>query len=536
NLSPQQWVEVRTQAFKEKYGNWEVVQMETPIHKSKGKLPNLDSAEKWAKINLQGKSGINQFTGEQISISRKSIKEMLNEYALIKSVDVRTHLSALQSVLDFIITGIPAEIHRDTHGRYFNVMRIYNAIEIDGKIYRVKSTIRKVLQGDKYYSYEIQKMELTEKSGPSPDREGETPRNGNNSINSITGAKLLKGVKKTNSDEDILPHLDFLDENGEPRLSEITRTTQATPEAGDTNHSSAEKHTESLSHNQLDQPDTPHDGQLVQIDFNSIFDAISGRNHRKTLPMQKRIEYAQQVIKRIDASHIKIYMTPNDLPPKISKQFSTEGTTLGFFDPRTDQAGIFLERATTKEEIERVIMHEIVGHRGIRAIFGPGTAYFYQKVFEGMPPKAQKKYFERYGEWQTAADEYIADIAAGMYNLPGYKEIWKDIKSIFRYFVRKVHPQLKINDSDIHLYLQRARLHGPYRTLNLPSKRIYPTNIEEAQEVLKDILPQLKELFPQLKDQINTEKRPDDPHRPTNEPDNDGLVKEYKIPMAKDMD
>ena len=75
----------------------------------------------------------------------------------------------------------------------------YGQVYVDGKVYRVKSTVRKVKQGDKYYTYEVQEMELIEERGANPNREGGTPHNGNTSNNSITGAKLLKGVKKTNS-------------------------------------------------------------------------------------------------------------------------------------------------------------------------------------------------------------------------------------------------------------------------------------------------------------------------------------------------
>ena len=61
-------------------------------------------------------------------------------------------------------------------------------------------------------------MELIEKRGANPNREGETPHNGNTSNNSITGAKLLNGVKKTNSNEDILQYSKIIDSNGEPRV------------------------------------------------------------------------------------------------------------------------------------------------------------------------------------------------------------------------------------------------------------------------------------------------------------------------------
>ena len=91
----------------------------------------------------------------------------------------------------------------DTHERDFDVMRLYNTIEIDGKVYLVKSTVRKVKQGDKFYTYEIQEMELIEERGANPIREGATPHNGNTPITSIIGAKLLNGVKRTNSNEGI---------------------------------------------------------------------------------------------------------------------------------------------------------------------------------------------------------------------------------------------------------------------------------------------------------------------------------------------
>lgn len=91
----------------------------------------------------------------------------------------------------------------DTHERDFDVMRLYNTIEINGKVFRVKSTVRKVKQGDKFYTYEIQEMELIEERGANPIREGATPHNGNTPITSIIGAKLLNGVKRTNINEGI---------------------------------------------------------------------------------------------------------------------------------------------------------------------------------------------------------------------------------------------------------------------------------------------------------------------------------------------
>lgn len=190
----------------------EIADMVTPILHSKGGFNNLSEGEAWAKKNLQGKSETNRFTGEKISIGKKAIGEMFHP-KFTKTVGEQEHLKALMSVLDFIREGIPGEIHTDTHGRDFNVMRLYNAIEIDGEVYRVKSTVKKVKQGDRYYTYELQEMELIEETPEAlglPRGIDHMPRL--NSTNSITGAKLLEKVKKTNSDDLILPKKDEIQE------------------------------------------------------------------------------------------------------------------------------------------------------------------------------------------------------------------------------------------------------------------------------------------------------------------------------------
>lgn len=179
----------------------DIAEMETPILESRGTFAKLADAEKWAKENLQGKTFVNSFTGDEINISGHSIKEMLAP-KFSKAINEKTHMAAIMSVPDFIETGIPAEIHKDTHGRGYDVMRLYNAIVIDGELYRVKSTVKRYVDGDRYYTYEIQEMELLK--GTQTTALGLDDSSRPQLQSSITGANLLKGVKKTNFDEEIL--------------------------------------------------------------------------------------------------------------------------------------------------------------------------------------------------------------------------------------------------------------------------------------------------------------------------------------------
>ena len=74
-------------------------------------------------------------------------------------------------------------------------------LKLTAKYIVLNLQLRKVEQGDKFYTYKIQEMELIEERGANPIREGATPHNGNTPITSIIGAKLLNGVKRTNSNE-----------------------------------------------------------------------------------------------------------------------------------------------------------------------------------------------------------------------------------------------------------------------------------------------------------------------------------------------
>ena len=90
-------------------------------------------------------------------------------------------------------------------------MRLYGAIDIDGTIYRVKTTVKRYNDSQektKAYSYEVTEIELLE--GTLGDANKPLPRTTNSSI---TGAKLLNGVENSKG-EPILKSSKVVDENG----------------------------------------------------------------------------------------------------------------------------------------------------------------------------------------------------------------------------------------------------------------------------------------------------------------------------------
>ena len=220
NLSPKQWIDVRTKAFKEWFGDWElaskivdIIKIENAIHFS-----NIAEARRWAKANIVGICS-NPEIGD-VNISKESINKYLSEKAVKQSTSLGLHLSCLQKMPSIINSSIVGEIHKDKNNdkNILDIVRLYGCVTVDGELCRVKTTVKRYVDANlktKAYSYEVTEIELLDGSLETHTHSADSSSTSNNSI---TGAKLLKGVKKSNSNEEILSCSKVLDENGEPKV------------------------------------------------------------------------------------------------------------------------------------------------------------------------------------------------------------------------------------------------------------------------------------------------------------------------------
>lgn len=230
NLSPRQWAQVRTKAFKEWFGNWELAQKVLNIVaavKEHG-FKNFADAKAWANDNIV-RTLTNEETGGkgEIRISNNAVSKFLSESAVAKSESKDVHLSVLKVLPDVIRESVDAEQHPDykkgadgkrsaENGINDNVTihRLYGAVDIDGKTYRVKVTLKEYTDSNrpqKAYSYEATKIELLAGTLVG----GKTSNPSTN--NSISAAKLLENVESsTKRGKKLLDCSKVVDENGEP--------------------------------------------------------------------------------------------------------------------------------------------------------------------------------------------------------------------------------------------------------------------------------------------------------------------------------
>ena len=193
----------------------EVKVVDVPRHSFTGTGKDvLKAAEEWARKNIVGTHTAINSQGKQFEyeIGNKSVGKYVSSSSVQKSHNLGIHLSVLKRLPEVIQTSIEAEIHPDytkndsrerTVDSLVNVNslihRFYGAVDIDGKIYRVKTTIREFGDANlnaKAHNYEVTKIELIE--APSTyGLEANHEHLAMTSASSISVAKLLKDVEKS---------------------------------------------------------------------------------------------------------------------------------------------------------------------------------------------------------------------------------------------------------------------------------------------------------------------------------------------------
>lgn len=141
-----------------------------------------------------------------------------------------------------------------------------------------------------------------------------------------------------------------------------------------------------------------------------------------------------------------------DLPDGIQRQMKN-GRYPGLFDPKTGEVYMVMDEIIDVADAQATMLHEIVGHKGIRELFGKKIGEFTNRVLDSMPENERQEWIKKYnGNEQLAAEEYVARFAEG-YENPG---VWEKIKAIFRELFRDYGIDLKLSDNDLKYILWRG--------------------------------------------------------------------------------
>lgn len=191
----------------------------------------LRSAERWAKDNITGMHTATNSDGIEFdyNISGKSIEKYVSASSIAKSENLGVHLSVLKTLPNVIANSIEVEEHADyakdksskrsveNEVNAQSLMhRFYGAVNIDGKLYRVKTTIREYADTNRNanaHNYELTKIELLDAPSVGGIETSNRPV-AMTSNSSISVAKLLKDVEKSyDSGKKVLDESRKADEN-----------------------------------------------------------------------------------------------------------------------------------------------------------------------------------------------------------------------------------------------------------------------------------------------------------------------------------
>jgi hypothetical protein len=162
NLTEEQWLTVRTPAFKAWFGDWEqVARFTLPSH-----AESLEEAAAAAR-SMVGKRLTNDVLRIEAVLSNKNVGKMVSESATRKSVDARVHALAVANVDHLFSRAIAEYTHKDRNNdkNIKQIHRMFAPFVVGNEVFVAKLTVKELAQekeGNRLYSVEA--LEIKEAS------------------------------------------------------------------------------------------------------------------------------------------------------------------------------------------------------------------------------------------------------------------------------------------------------------------------------------------------------------------------------------
>ena len=130
----------------------------------------------------------------------------------------------------------------------------------------------------------------------------------------------------------------------------------------------------------------------------------------------------------------------------------------GWYDIPSDRICLYLPKARGKEDIERTLLHEGVGHYGLRRLAGrKHMDAFLDDIFAGCGEKVRWEIVRLAGtgkmDIRTATEEYLACMAESGADA----RVWDKIRLAFRNLLRKLGFSIEVDDRELKGLLAASR-------------------------------------------------------------------------------
>lgn len=224
-----------------------------------------------------------------------------------------------------------------------------------------------------------------------------------------------------------------------------------------------------------------HSAPIAEALSNSRLDSVANVIENFENPTILEGEISSAIDELSDELGVKVNKVKSrkDLPEGIQRKMRG-GRYPGLFDPKTGEVYMVMDEITDAEDAQATMLHEVVGHKGVRGLFGERIGEFAQRVLASMPESERAEWLNKYdGDGQLAAEEYVARFAEGYEN----PTMWEKIKAIIRDLLRDLGIDLRLSDNDLKYVLWKG-VNGMKQDGTFMKAAEYATKDREMQRVL----------------------------------------------------
>lgn len=159
---------------------------------------------------------------------------------------------------------------------------------------------------------------------------------------------------------------------------------------------------------------------------------------------------------------VRVIHDVDDITDTDENMLARKRDSKGWYDTSTGEIVIVSPNSTSVGDAQRTFLHEVVGHHGLRELFGDDFDTFLDNVYRNANEDIRKNIIDRTKgnplNLREATEEYIAELAERGFDNKVDRSLWEKIKDAFLDMLRKAGISLdfKLSDNDLRYILWRS--------------------------------------------------------------------------------
>lgn len=159
---------------------------------------------------------------------------------------------------------------------------------------------------------------------------------------------------------------------------------------------------------------------------------------------------------------VRVIHDVDDITDTDENMLARKRDSKGWYDTSTGEIVIVSPNSTSIGDAQRTFLHEVVGHHGLRELFGDDFDTFLDNVYRNANEDIRENIIDRTKgnplNLREATEEYIAELAERGFDNKAERSLWEKIKDSFLDMLRKAGISLdfKLSDNDLRYILWRS--------------------------------------------------------------------------------